>query len=175
MTDIPAHRIRAVGQHDLRSDGDYVLYWLVANRRGTHDFSLQYAVEWAKKLAKPLVLFEPLWLDDPWATDRRHQFVLEGMVDNEKYFAEKPVTYYPYLEPEPGQGQGLIEALAKNACLVISDDSPYFFKPSVGGGGLGDFRSFRIGRFEWFITEEIERADVFLSLRFSPASTENST
>ena len=131
MTGIPAHRIRSVVQHDLRSDGDYVLYWLVANRRGTHNFSLQYAVEWAKQLAKPLVLFEPLWLDDPWTTDRHYQFVLEGMVDNERCFAEKPVTYYPYLELEQGRGKGLIEALAKNACLVISDDSPCFFSPQV--------------------------------------------
>ena len=41
------------------------------------------------------------------------------------------VFYYPYLEPEPGAGRGLLAKLAQHACVVISDDFPCFFLPRM--------------------------------------------
>ena len=41
------------------------------------------------------------------------------------------MTYYPYLERKPGEGDGLLAALAKHACLVVSDDFPCFFLPQM--------------------------------------------
>ncbi len=43
----------------------------------------------------------------------------------------KRVTYYPYVEPRPSAGKGLLAALAAPACVVVSDDFPGFFLPHM--------------------------------------------
>lgn len=112
-------------------DGDYVLYWMVANRRGGWNYSLQRAVQWAQELNKPLVVFEALRSGYRWASDRLHHFIIQGMVDNAAHFRRKPVLYFPYLEPSPGDDKGLLGELAKRACVVVSDDFPCFFLPRM--------------------------------------------
>ncbi len=131
MDSIPQLRVRRVNGSQLDSQGDYVLYWMIAARRGEWNFGLQRAVELARKLKKPLVVFEALRCGYRWASDRIHQFVIEGMADNAAHFARKPVLYYPYLEPKQGVGKGLLAALAKRACVVVSDDFPCFFLPRM--------------------------------------------
>ena len=128
---IPSVRIRNVGSDKINNKGEYVLYWMIANRRSTWNFSLQRAVEWSRELNKPLVVFEALRAGYEWASDRIHAFVIEGMIENEAAFSKKPVTYYPYLEQKHGDGRGLLEALGKKACVVVSDDFPCFFLPRM--------------------------------------------
>ncbi len=131
MNAIPETRIRTVNALDPSADGDYVLYWMISYRRGTYNFSLERAVEWAKQLGKPLVILEALRCDYPWASDRLHWFVIEGMADNAAHFARHPVLYYPYLESSQGDGKGLLQALARRAAVVVSDDFPCFFLPRM--------------------------------------------
>jgi len=128
---VPAIRIRELNQSSLQSDGDYVLYWMIANRRTRYNFSLQRAVDLAKNLEKPLVVLEALRCGYKWASDRLHRFVLQGMAANRKQFSETPATYYCYVEPQQGHGSGLLEALAANACAVVTDDFPCFFLPRM--------------------------------------------
>jgi deoxyribodipyrimidine photo-lyase len=131
VANVPDLRIRVVNQQDVRAEGDYVLYWMVASRRTTWNFSLQRAVEWARDLKKPLVVFEALRCGYRWASDRLHRFVIQGMHDNQRALDNKPVTYYPYLEPEQGAAKGLLAEWAKSACVVVSDDYPCFFLPAM--------------------------------------------
>lgn len=131
MITVPEIRIRPVNCEQMRPDGDYVLYWMVANRRGVWNFSLQRAVQCAQKLNKPLVVFEALRSGYRWASDRLHHFIIQGMADNAAHFRQKPVLYFPYLEPSPGDDKGLLGALAKRACVVVSDDFPCFFLPRM--------------------------------------------
>jgi deoxyribodipyrimidine photo-lyase len=128
---IPEVRFRKVNQGHVRPDGEFVLYWMTAFRRPFHNFSLQRAVEWAVELKKPLMILEALRCDYPWAGDRLHAFVLNGMRDNLKSFTSRPVTYYPYLEDSPSAGKGLLEALGAMACFVVTDDCPAFFLPRM--------------------------------------------
>jgi deoxyribodipyrimidine photo-lyase len=130
-SDVPADRLRHVGDRPANTGGAFVLYWMIANRRTRYNFSLQRAVDWAKELKKPLVVFEALRAGYPWACDRIHAFVIQGMLDNAAAFSGKPVTYWPYLEPKPGDGSGALAALARQACVVISDDFPCFFLPRM--------------------------------------------
>jgi deoxyribodipyrimidine photo-lyase len=60
-----------------------------------------------------------------------HAFILQGMQDNAVAFARAGVTYYPYVEPAPGAARGLLQALAKNACCVVTDEFPCFFLPRM--------------------------------------------
>lgn len=127
----PELRIRNLNQRPVNSDGDYVLYWMTAFRRTRYNFALERAVEWARELAKPLVILEALRSDYRWASDRLHYFVIQGMTDNHRRLAGKPVTYYPYLEPKHGAGKGLLHALAERAAVVVGDDFPSFFLPRM--------------------------------------------
>lgn len=128
---VPESRITNINDKPLREDGAYVLYWMVANRRPFDNFSLQHAVEYARQLRKPLLVLEALRCDYQWASDRLHSFIIDGMLDNAAAFADKPVRYYPYLEPERGAGKGLLRSLAGRACVVISDDFPCFMLPNM--------------------------------------------
>jgi deoxyribodipyrimidine photo-lyase len=108
-----------------------VLYWMIANRRLTYNFSLDRALEHCESLRKPLLIFEALRVDYPWASDRIHRFVLDGMADNAQTSASHGTAYFPYVEPKPGVGKGLLAALAENACVVVTDDFPCFFLPRM--------------------------------------------
>ena len=76
----PSERIRRANDAPVRSERAYVLYWMVAARRARANFALQRAAELAVELARPLIVFEPLRVGYPWASDRLHAFVLQGMV-----------------------------------------------------------------------------------------------
>lgn len=131
MESVPVHRIRRANDRPVRPEGDFVLYWMCAFRRPFSNFSLQRAVEWALKLGKPLVILEALRCDYPWASDRLHRFILDGMVENGRYFEKTSVLYYPYVETAKGGAKGLVEALAHEACIVVGDDFPAFFLPHM--------------------------------------------
>jgi len=132
--DVPAPadlRVRAVNDAPLQPDRDYVLYWMIAARRPSDNFALDRAIDRARSLAVPLVILEPLRAGYRWASDRHHRFVLDGMAANQRAFADMPVTYVPYVEPEAGAGRGLLAALAARACLVVTDEFPAFFLPRM--------------------------------------------
>ncbi|WP_138429107.1 FAD-binding domain-containing protein [Fodinibius saliphilus] len=107
-------------------EGDYVLYWMQINRRFQYNFALEYAVKLANHLNKPLLIYEGLSCDYPWAADRFHYFLMEGMAENRAYAQRNDLNYYSYLEDEPGAGDGLLYALANDACAVVSDEYPVF-------------------------------------------------
>jgi deoxyribodipyrimidine photo-lyase len=104
---------------------------MTASRRTTWNFALDRAVEWAEKLRKPLVILEALRCGYPWASDRMHRFVIDGMGENACRFEGTDVLYYPYLELAPNAGKGLLAALASRACIVVTDDFPCFFLPRM--------------------------------------------
>jgi deoxyribodipyrimidine photo-lyase len=128
---VSEQRIRAANQEQLREDGDYVLYWMTAARRLTWNFGLQRAVEHCRALGKPLLVLEALRVGYPWASDRFHTFVLQGMADHAKAAITAPLSYHPYVETEAGNGRGLLKELAGHACVVVTDDYPAFFYPRM--------------------------------------------
>jgi deoxyribodipyrimidine photo-lyase len=128
---IPQIRHRYANDYPVREDGDYVLYWMIAFRRSHYNFALEHAVDRAKQFGKPLVVFEPLRVRYPWASERLHRFVIEGMRSNAQALANKPVTYFPYVEPQPGAASPLLHQLAKQACTVVTDEYPCFFLPHM--------------------------------------------
>ena len=131
MSEIPRLRVRTVNDKEVRAHGEYVLYWMIAFRRTEWNFSLQRAVELARQLRKPLLVFEPLRSGYPWASDRFHHFVIQGMAENAKRLSRKSVSYFPYIEPEHGMGKGLLASLAERSCVVVTDDFPCFFLPRM--------------------------------------------
>jgi len=128
---VPELRIRRLNQRPLRPDGRWVVYWMVAARRTTSNFALQRAVELAESFDRPLIVLEALECDYPWASDRLHRFIIEGMTDQLAQIRGSAAYYYPYVEPEPGAGRDLLAALTDGSCAVVTDDYPGFFIPQI--------------------------------------------
>lgn len=128
---VPTIRIRNCNEAAVNGSGEYILYWMIANRRLTYNFALDRALEHCKKLRKPLIIFEALRCGYQWANERLHRFMIDGMADNARGCAHHKTLYYPYVESVPGAGKGLLEKLASDACIIVTDEFPCFFLPRM--------------------------------------------
>ena len=128
---VPLERTTILNDAPVDPDGEFVLYWMVANRRLRHNFALQRAVEWANELDKPLLVFEPLRCGYTYANDRIHAFILQGMADNRADAERLGINYHNYVEPEPNAGKGFLKAICERACVCITDDFPAFMLPRM--------------------------------------------
>ena len=130
---VPDLRVRAMNDRPVRDAGDFVLYWMTTARRTTFSFGLQRAVEWARRLDRPLLVLEALRAGYPWASDRLHRFVLDGMAEHRRQLQGSAAHYRPYVEEQPGAGRGLLAELGGRACVIVSDEYPCFFLPRMLG------------------------------------------
>ncbi|TNF31366.1 MAG: deoxyribodipyrimidine photolyase [Deltaproteobacteria bacterium] len=128
---IPQNRVVTVNDAPIAPKGEHVVYWMIGQRRSRWNFALQHAIARATSLGVPLIVLEALRVGYPWASDRLHRFVLDGMADNRRRFADSPVAHHAYVERTPGEGAGLLAALAERAALVVTDDVPFFFLPRM--------------------------------------------
>lgn len=131
MRQIPTIRIASCNQAPINPDGEYVLYWMIANRRPYYNFALDHAVAEASRLHTGLVVLEALHLGDPWASDRLHTFVVQGMAANARAFGRTGARYMPYVESRPGAGEELLGTLSRRACLVVTDRYPAYVPPRM--------------------------------------------
>jgi deoxyribodipyrimidine photo-lyase len=131
MIKVPSLRTRDLNENSVNENGEFVLYWMTACRRLTSNFALDRAIEWARRLNRPLLILEALRCDYPWASRRLHVFVIQGMHDNQQLAAETGHAYFPYVEPSWGHGSGLMENLAARAAVIVTDDFPCFFLPRM--------------------------------------------
>ena len=121
--------------------GKFVLYWMTAYRRATWNYSLQRAVEWAVATGKPLLVVEVLAIGGRWGSRRHHQFVLDGMSDNAEHFARHGVAYRPFVERVAGSALEVLAALARRACVIVTDDFP---EPDVDDASTAPWKKFEI-------------------------------
>lgn len=132
---VPSIRVQLCNRAPVNPHSGYVLYWMIAARRTTYNFSLDRAIEWCRELNKPLLVFEPLRHNFPWASDRFRYFVAAGMAANSQALASTHTSatalYYPYIEPAPNAGKGFLHALASRAAVVVTDEFPCFFLPRM--------------------------------------------
>ncbi len=122
----PPWRVRPIRDDAPDAAGEYILYWMIGARRSTWNFALDRAIAWADELGKPLLVLEALRCDYQWASARFHQFVIDGMQANAAALTNARITYYPYIEPAPRAGHGLLQSLAARAAVVVTDRTPVF-------------------------------------------------
>ena len=137
MAGVPTNRITTLKDIDPNLEKDYVLYWVINFKRTTYNFALERAVEWANKLSKPLLIFEPLVLDYPMSSVRFHKFFLEGMKDVAENIANTKAYYYPFAEEAAKESDDLLYELASNAAVVVTDDFPTYFVPQMTANAKG--------------------------------------
>jgi deoxyribodipyrimidine photo-lyase len=119
-------RIFHKSSYPANDSGDFVLYWMQIFRRFEYNEALEFAVKVANDFKKPLVIFEGLKCTYPWASDRFHHFILQGMDENKRIANDNGWNYYSFVEKKPFEGSGLIHALSRKACVVVSDEFPAF-------------------------------------------------
>lgn len=122
-------RRRQVNDRPIRPGGRYVLYWSQMYRRLNFNHALDFALEQAIALRRPLVVYEGLRLGYPWASARFHTFVLQGMAEQVERAREIGINYWPFVETPGNTGAGLLRQLAIDACLIVTDDYPAFIAP----------------------------------------------
>ena len=126
---VPAARTKDLNGAPVDGGGRFVLYWMIAARRTRSNFALQRAVELARELRVPVLVFEPLRCGYADASDRIHRFVMQGMAANARA-CEGRVAYFPFVERAAGEGRGLLRALSSQACAVVTDEWPAYFVPA---------------------------------------------
>jgi deoxyribodipyrimidine photo-lyase len=138
MTQVPDSRVTILKEitPDI-SSSSYVVYWVIAFKRTKYNFALQRAVEWANKLSQPLVILEPLILDYPMSSLRFHKFMLDGMKEVSDEISKTNAYYYPYVETSPHESEGLLQDIARNASVVVTDDYPTYFVPQMTAKASG--------------------------------------
>lgn len=130
-TEVPRSRLRDANDAPIRVERAYVLHWITAQRRLEDNFALDRSVELARELGKPLVVLEALRVGYPYASDRLQRFILDGMADTVEGALGTSARWHAYVERRPGEGSGLLEALARDAAVVVTDDTPTFFLPRM--------------------------------------------
>ena len=123
-------RVCIANAERMNSTGRYVLYWPQMFRRLHSNHALDHALRLAAEHRKPLVVYEGLKLNYPWANARHHTFILQGMRDNAVAAKRLGLAYWPFVETPGGSGRGLVARLAQDAVCVVTDDYPAYIVPA---------------------------------------------
>lgn len=124
-----SERIRVCNNKPIDAKKPFVLYWMQAYRRFDANHAFFHAVKLAKELKKQLVVYEGLRMDYPWNSERIHQFILEGMFENQTRADELGIQYWPFVETPNHSARGLLKEICENAAVVVTDDFPCFIIP----------------------------------------------
>ncbi len=122
---------RAIALNDkpINRQGRYVLYWMQMYKRVEYNHALIWAVRQANELKMPLVVYEGLKYYYPWASDRLHTFILEGVEEKRREFERLGIRYAFYLQKDAESPKHTVARLAKDAALIVTDDYPCFIIP----------------------------------------------
>jgi deoxyribodipyrimidine photo-lyase len=130
MSAVQPERVRAANDRPPNAKGEYVLYWAQMFRRLHCNHALQHALNIAAEHGVPLVVYEALKLNYPWAAARHHAFILQGMRDNATAAKKLGLAYWPFVETPADSGRGLVKKLTQDAVCVVTDDYPAFIVPA---------------------------------------------
>ncbi|MDZ7341656.1 MAG: deoxyribodipyrimidine photo-lyase, partial [candidate division KSB1 bacterium] len=95
----------------------FILYWMQASQRAEYNHALEYAIQQANELNKPLVVFLGLTDSFPEANERHYYFMLEGLKEVQAALRARNIKMViRHLSPELGAVE-----LSKQADLVVVD------------------------------------------------------
>jgi len=122
-------RVTQLNQSKENTKGRYVLYWMQMFKRASHNYALNFALQMANERRLPLVVYEGLKFYYPWASDRIHTFILEGVAEKRAEFSERGIRYIFYLQRNERDPRNTVAKLAREAALLVTDDYPCFIIP----------------------------------------------
>lgn len=96
------------------------------NRRVAFNHALLYAAQLANENDLPLLVYEGLTCSYPYASDRFHTFILEGVPRTEQQLQRLGIGYMFYLRRRQTDPNNALYKLAENAAALVTDDYPAF-------------------------------------------------
>ncbi len=122
-------RVVQLNDKRINENGRYVLYWMQMFKRTSHNHALIFAIRKANELKLPLVVYEGLKYYYPWASDRIHTFILEGVEEKRKEFERLGIRYIFYLQKDKNSPKQAVANLSREAACIVTDDFPCFIIP----------------------------------------------
>ena len=99
------------------SAGEYVIYWMQAAQRSVYNHALEYSIEQADDLGKPLIVLFCLACNYPEANERHYYFMLEGLRETQNSLEARGVQMVIVQEaPELA-----VVRFAERAALAVVD------------------------------------------------------
>ena len=123
-------RVQLLNHKSAKTGGKYILYWMQMFKRTTHNHALNFAINQANERKLPLVVYEGLKFYYPWASDRIHTFILEGVEEKRREFEKLGIRYIFYLQRDDNSPTQTVAKLAKDAALIVTDNFPCFIIPA---------------------------------------------
>lgn len=121
--------VQLLNEKNVNKKAKYVIYWMQVFKRSHDNHALKFAIEKANELDLPLVVYEGLKFYYPWASDRIHTFILEGVEEKRGSFEKIGATYLFYLQKDKNSPKQTVKKIAKDAALIVTDDFPCFIIP----------------------------------------------
>lgn len=122
-------RVVQLNDKQANPKAQYVLYWMQMFKRTSHNHALIWAIRKANEMKLPLVVYEGLKYYYPWASDRIHTFILEGVEEKRREFEKLGIRYVFYLQKNADSAKNTVAALAKDAACIVTDEYPCFIIP----------------------------------------------
>ena len=115
-------RTRELNQGPIRK-GAFVLYWMRTAVRGHENPALDAAIEAANLLQVPVFVYHGISERYPHASDRHHQFMLEGARDAQRELQKKGIGYLCHVERKGERGAHLT-LLVGMSSLMVTENMP---------------------------------------------------
>lgn len=109
--------------------GKFVLYWMHNALRGHENPALDVAICFARQNQLPLLVYQGLTEDYPYASDRHHSFILQAARDVQRELAARGIRYAFHLQRRGDRGPYL-KTLVKQAAVLVTEEMPV--EPLVG-------------------------------------------
>ncbi|MFB1479046.1 deoxyribodipyrimidine photo-lyase [Corallococcus sp. RDP092CA] len=127
---VDSARVQAVNEAPFPpGQRDFVLYWCMVNHRWEENHALDAAIALGDHLGLPVVVYQALRPDYPYASERLHAWALEGMADMAKGCAARGLPYWLELPRTKKEHTHRIARLGRRAAAVVSDLFPTYIIP----------------------------------------------
>ncbi len=120
MPDLFTDRVVQLNDRPVDPAGECLIYWMQRSQRAHSSLALEYAIERANELAKPLVAYFGLYDRYPMGSHRAFRFMLEGLKETALALAGRGIGFVLRRERP---AEGIVEAAKEfNACAVVVDE-----------------------------------------------------
>ena len=127
---VDSSRVQVVKDIPLPSGRrEFVLYWCMVNHRAEQNHALDAAIALGNQLGLPVVVYQAIRPDYPYASDRIHAWALEGMMDMATDCASRGLPYWLELPRTTKEHRPRLAELGRRAAAVVSDLFPTFIIP----------------------------------------------
>ena len=126
LQNLPSHlaeRTRCLSGGREGHQGECVVYWTHHALRTDENPALDVAIELARALELPMLVYQGLSESYRYASDRHHTFILEAARELQARYAELGVTYLLHVERAACRAPRLAQ-LSATAAAIVTDDFP---------------------------------------------------